>query len=419
MQHAPDALVGHTFAGRFLLHAHIGAGGMGDVYRGEDLRLGQVVALKIVHERHARDPEILGRVRREVATSQRIEHRNTVRVFDSGQGDDGRPWISMELLEGKPLDKVILDDAPVPLGRALQIGAQILRALEAAHAQGIVHRDLKPENVMICPGDLVKLLDFGLSRVVETAPDPLQDDPTESIAMTTLTQAGVRVGTPLYMAPEYITSFATEPRSDLYAVGVILYELTAGVAPFTGRPSELFDRTVKEKPAPPRSHNPRVPTWLDALIVQMLAKRPTDRPASAKLVAEELERKLASLPTVPTDDELSPSPPPPRTPDRTVTRDPDASISKEIPTPPELTDPRPAGAPTAAAGGRGALARRNRTPTPVSIRATRPLPDEGPPPSVLPPPGPPPGLVAATIAAGILLLGALVAGAIILFANFS
>lgn len=254
---------------------------MGRVYRARQTGMDRAVALKVLLPQLAANEELVARFHREMRATTAIEHPNTVRVYDYGTAEDGQLFLALEFLEGISLDDVIADDAPMKPERVAHIARGIARALAAAHHHGIVHRDLKPENVMLVDrygrGDFVKVLDFGLARITETNDDEA------------LTALGTRVGSPMYMAPEYVDSFAVSPSNDLYALGVLMYQMATGRTPFRGRPHELLGKHLEEIPAPPSKYAP-VPQWLEELIQQLLAKTPEERPQLAEEVVAWLEK---------------------------------------------------------------------------------------------------------------------------------
>jgi serine/threonine protein kinase len=285
-----DPLIGRLFAGRFQIEKRVGTGGMGNIYKAMQVDMKRPVALKLLHPDLGGDPEMVGRFDREMRATTRIEHPNSVRVYEYGQAD-GMFFLAMELLDGRPLADVISDDSPMPAERVAHIGLQIAQALAAAHAEKIIHRDLKPENIMLLDRygqkDFVKVLDFGLSRFMDGGGEPEDEN------RPALTQTGVRVGTPLYMAPEYVSHFAFDHRSDLYALGIILYEMAAGKPPFTGRPYEILDKQVTTPPPRPSAVCKTVPDWLEALILKLLEKEPDQRPRDAMAVYHSLDRGRA------------------------------------------------------------------------------------------------------------------------------
>lgn len=286
-----DPLSGVVVAGRFQIERRIGSGGMGNIYRALQIDMKRPVAIKMLHPEISDDPEVKGRFERELRATTRIEHPNSIRVYEYGE-HEGRLFLAMELVDGEPLENAIQASAPFAPDRTCFIGGQIAQALAAAHAEKIVHRDLKPENVMLVKKydqpDVVKVLDFGLAR--------LTGEEEESGDHAVLTQMGVRVGTPNYMAPEYIGFFQFDHRSDLYALGVILYEMCTGQAPFMGRPYEVLEKAVNEKPTPPARLKPNTsPPFLSDLVMRLLEKDPNKRPQSAMEVYHTLDRGRAGL----------------------------------------------------------------------------------------------------------------------------
>src|SRR4029450_11912856 len=212
-------LVGTLLAGRYRIKKLCGEGGMGRVYEAEHVEIGRRVAVKVLHPAYSRTPEVVERFRREARAASKVGHPNIVDVTDSGTTDDGSFFFVMEFIEGVELGLVIFKEGPMAVQRALHIGAQMCDALQAAHDAGIIHRDLKPENVLLITKegqpDFVKVLDFGIAKsteVEETAKSGRR-----------LTRPGVAMGTPEYMAPEQAAGKPADPRSDIYAVGSILY----------------------------------------------------------------------------------------------------------------------------------------------------------------------------------------------------
>ena len=257
--------------GRYRIDSVLGRGAMGVVYAAVDTRLGRRVAIKTVQRGFLADEstasEFAARFEREAQAAARLSHPNIVTIFDFGE-QDGESYIVMEFIPGRELAKVIDSGERLTLQQTVTLISELLDALGAAHAQGIVHRDVKPANVMLDATGHVKLADFGVARLVDNQQDR--------------TMPGTLVGTPNYMSPEQILGQAVGSRTDLFAVGVLLYQLLTGQKPFQGR--SAFDTQkaiVQSEPPPPSSLQPGVPSAFDALVLQALAKRPEDRPADA------------------------------------------------------------------------------------------------------------------------------------------
>jgi tRNA A-37 threonylcarbamoyl transferase component Bud32/predicted nucleic acid-binding Zn-ribbon protein len=273
-----DPLIGTTIAGRYQIEEAIGEGGMATVYAARHRLVDRPCAVKVMNPSLAKNEVIRERFRREAKAAQKLAHPNIIEIFDQGETPEGSLYLVMELLEGQTLADVLERQAQVPLDRTLSIAIQIARALARAHDLEVIHRDLKPENIFLAEGtggfDRVKLLDFGIAR-------SMQD--------TRLTGAGEVFGTPQYMAPERITSIDAGPGADVYALGVILYEMLCGALPFDAADvTTYFIKHLKEMPPPPRRRDPSIPEQIDKLIMEMLAKDPKDRPVDAHRVHTDL-----------------------------------------------------------------------------------------------------------------------------------
>ncbi len=285
-------------AGKYLLAEELGAGGMGVVYRAHQLQPPRCVAIKFLHRVLARDPGIVARFRVEALAAARLEHPASVAVLDHGEDEDGTPYLVMEYVRGRTLRRVVAD-GPLPLERAISIAQQILGALACAHAHGIVHADVKTENVLVQEPERVKLVDFGLARVIFSLDEDDRDVRTEAHI----------AGTPEYMAPEVILGDAPSPASDIYAVGVILHELVTGATPFGGgKPMDIFQRHVLDPIVPPSVRFPHLtlPRELEEVLARALAKAPALRFRDATAFAEALDRcpmpgARAAHPPAPTD----------------------------------------------------------------------------------------------------------------------
>ncbi len=279
-----DPRVGTVVNGRYEIHERLAAGGMGVVYRGERVGIAKPVAIKFLHRNAALMPDRLARFRRELTAMSRLSHPNLMSIIDFGEAD-GVPYLVMEYHAGSSLREALKWGALEPR-RAVYIAYQILAGLGSAHASGVLHRDLKPGNVLLVGGpgeDLVKILDFGIAKLLDTGAGP-----TEVSVM-----AGRVLGTPQYMAPEQARSQAVDPRTDIYAVGIMLYEMVVGRRPFDGENDlAVLRQQVEDSPVPPRAVRPEISAELEAVIVRALAKSPDDRWASA----QELANALLDLP---------------------------------------------------------------------------------------------------------------------------
>lgn len=283
-----DPNVGRTLGERYRILRRLGEGGMGTVYLCEHVHLHRRMAVKVLHEELARDPEIAERFRNEAVAASQIGGDHVVDVLDLGRGEDGAFFYVMEALEGRSLGAVLREDGPLPVARALGLVAQVCRALSAAHARGVVHRDLKPDNVFVVVDDdgaeRAKLLDFGISRI-----DPIG-------AGARLTRAGAIIGTPEYMSPEQASGGVVDHRADVYALGVLLYEVLTGALPLEGdTPLATLVAHQSQMPKPPSARRAAIPLDVDAVVLRALAKRPDDRFESMDAFAAELLRARARL----------------------------------------------------------------------------------------------------------------------------
>ncbi len=282
-----DPLLGTLFGSRYRVLSLLGEGGMGTVYRCLDTRTGQPVALKVVHPDHRTCTVAMRRFLREMHTASRVTHPNTVQVLDSGQTEDGTPYLAMEVLDGVSLKDRIADRGSLPLAEALHVARQVCRALQAMHDERIVHRDLKPDNIMLCTvdgrHDQVRVLDFGIARFADSCLDGLSER---------ITATGVVIGTPTFISPERLAGEPLDERSDLYCLGVLLFEMLTGHPPFedSDHPMRVLQMHMTQAPPTPSSRAPECPTWLDEVILGLLSKYPEDRPDSAADVLAALDR---------------------------------------------------------------------------------------------------------------------------------
>ena len=274
-------MIGQTIS-HYKILEELGGGGMGVVYKAEDIRLGRNVALKFLPEKFAEDRQALERFQREARAASALNHPNICVIHDIGD-HEGQPFIVMEFLEGQPLLNRI-QDKPLPTEQLLKFGIQIAEALEAAHAKGIVHRDIKPGNVFVTQSGGIKLLDFGLAKLAE-APHSVEGQDTQ------LTAVGIAVGTPYYMSPEQLMDKEVDARSDLFSFGVLLYQMATGTLPFTGKDIKvIFNKILNSAPLSLSQSNPGCPTDLDRLIQRSLEKDRDIRYQTASDLRADLKR---------------------------------------------------------------------------------------------------------------------------------
>src|SRR5579885_1907194 len=270
-----DTLIDRTFDKRYVIKRKLGSGGMADVYLAEDQELGRRVALKLLNERHAADEQFVERFRREAQSAAGLNHPNIVSIFDRGLAE-GTYYIAMEYLDGRTLKELLVRNGPTPIPIAVDYARQILGALAFAHRNGIVHRDIKPHNIVVGPDGRLKVTDFGIARS----------------GASQMTEAGSIVGTAQYLSPEQARGAPVDPRSDLYSLGIVLYEMLTGKVPFTGdTPVEIAMKHLSQIPEPPSKLRPQVPHDLDAVVMRAIAKDPDQRYASA----EEMDADLARV----------------------------------------------------------------------------------------------------------------------------
>jgi dienelactone hydrolase len=276
-------LVAGTRFGNFEIVAPLGAGGMGEVYRAHDARLGRDVAVKVLPPGLAADPQWLERFRREARMLAALNHPNIVTIHSVEETPEG-PLLAMELVQGRPLSHELPSCGFAP-ARVLEIGITITHALGAAHARGIVHRDLKPDNIMLGSDERLRLLDFGIAR------GPLEGSSGATMAVTQLTRVGSVVGTVAYMSPEQAQGLPVDARSDVFSLGIVLYELATGRRPFAGGDEvSILGAILHASPAPCDAMNPAVPARLGAIIQRCLEKDPASRFTSATELHDELVR---------------------------------------------------------------------------------------------------------------------------------
>ncbi len=286
-----DPLVGRTIADRYQILELIGRGGMGVVYRVEHTRIAKAMALKLLHGELARDKEVVRRFRREAEAVSKLDHPNTVAIFDFGRAE-GMTYLVMELLGGKDLGAILAQEGTISFTRMAQLAVQVCDSVQQAHERGIVHRDLKPENLRVLTrGDqreFVKVLDFGLAKLRES----------EEHARASITREGFLVGTPYYMAPEHIRGEQVDARSDVYALGALMYKAVVGVPPFwANTPVAVLTKHLSDPVVPPtkRAQRRDVPAAADAILLKALEKRPEDRYQTMHELRDALADHLESV----------------------------------------------------------------------------------------------------------------------------
>jgi beta-lactam-binding protein with PASTA domain/tRNA A-37 threonylcarbamoyl transferase component Bud32 len=266
-----------VFGRRYRITEKIGSGGMADVYKAVDETLGRTVAVKVLHQRYAEDADFVQRFRHEASAAANLSHPAIVNIYDYGV-EGGVYYIVMELVRGTDLKRVVQQEGPLDSHDVAEYGAQVCSALSAAHGYGIIHRDIKPQNIVLMPEGTVKVMDFGIARAVDSD----------------ATQTGSVLGTAQYVSPEQAQGRKLGPESDLYSLGVVLYELSTGRLPFDGdTPVSVALKHVNDQPVPPRQINPQIPPALEAVILKAMEKDPHDRYHSAEEMREDLLRVVA------------------------------------------------------------------------------------------------------------------------------
>ncbi len=272
-------VAGTLLSDRYRVEERLAGGGMGSVYAAIDERLGRRVAVKVLKEGLADDPRFVERFRREARAAGALSHPNVAGVYDFAE-DAGRHYMVMELAQGRDLSWVLREEGPLSPERSARVGAQIARALAHAHAAGVVHRDIKPANVIVGESDRVKVTDFGIARAVGDS---------------SLTATGSMLGTAHYISPEQASGSEVGPRSDIYSLGIVVYEMLTGTLPYTGDSAiAVAMRHVAEEVPAPSALNPQVPSSLDAFVARATAKNSQDRFADADAMATALEEALGS-----------------------------------------------------------------------------------------------------------------------------
>src|ERR671912_545845 len=266
---------------RYMLLKVLGAGGMARVYLARDNVLDREVALKVLREQYAHDERFVERFRREAKNAASLNHPSIVQVYDRGRDKDGTYYMAMEYVPGGTLKDRIIQGGPLDPREAARIGSRVAEALSVAHDRSIIHRDIKPQNVLLDASAEAKVADFGIARAANSE---------------TMTETNLVLGTTAYMSPEQVRGDRVGPASDLYSLGVVLYEMLAGELPYRGEdPIATAMKHLDEPPRNPREMNPAVPEELGALVVKLLAKDPEDRYSSAASLSEDLRRICAGL----------------------------------------------------------------------------------------------------------------------------
>jgi serine/threonine protein kinase len=272
LKRVEDPLIGRTLAGKYRIERLIKHGGMGSVYRGKHILMDKTVAIKVLRASLAMDDSVVARFSREAKAASRISHPHAVNVTDFGEAENGVVFLVMEYLDGRTLKEVIKNDGPFSLKRAVEIVRQVAGALDAAHGQGVIHRDLKSDNIMLVrhdDDDWARVLDFGIAKIQQ--PEGKRD--------VDITEANLVVGTPQYMSPEQCSQTGPlDLRSDVYSLGIIVYEMLAGTVPFTGEsPTVIMMKQVQDRPPSVLTARPDLPAGVDEVIKRALAKQPIDR----------------------------------------------------------------------------------------------------------------------------------------------
>jgi eukaryotic-like serine/threonine-protein kinase len=267
-------LIGRVFDDRYEILRKLGTGGMAEVYLAHDRHLDRDVALKVLLSKYAEDPQFIERFRREASAAASLNHPNIVQIYDRGEGE-GTYYIAMEYLDGRSLKEIILRYGPLRADHVVSIAGQILEALRFAHRKDVIHRDIKPQNIMVDDEGRVKVTDFGIARAGSAS---------------AMTETGSILGTAHYLSPEQAQGGQVEAGSDLYSLGVVMYEMVTGALPFTGdNPVAIAMQHVHEAPVPPRSLTPAVPENLENVILRALAKDPSQRYLTAQAFLDDLK----------------------------------------------------------------------------------------------------------------------------------
>jgi len=315
---AADSLsAGMSFGTRYRIECLLGQGGMGAVYKAVDTELGRTVALKVVRPELASNPQTMSRFKQELLLASKISHKNILRIHDLGDSG-GVKFITMAFVEGTDLAGLMEREGRLPFDRAMKFTRQMCAAMEAAHHEGVVHRDLKPQNILLDQSDNLFITDFGLAKSLESD-------------VTAMTRTGQLLGTPRYMAPEQVEAGDIDHRADIYALGLIIYEMFTGATPFRGESMmQMMYYRVTDQPKDPRTVSPEMPDYLAAVILKCLARNPNDRYQSAREILDDLDAQ-----SPPVASTMTATPPPASSVSKPVTKAGTETISIEIPKPPK------------------------------------------------------------------------------------
>src|SRR6266508_169045 len=284
-----DTLIDTLFDGRYRIVRKLGTGGMANVYLAEDQELGRSVAIKMLDDRHANDEQFVERFRRVLGLAAGLSHPNIVSIYDRGEAE-GTYYIAMEYLDGRSLKELVTARGPLPIGDAIAFTREVLGALRFAHRKGVVHRDIKPHNVMADADGRLKVTDFGIARA----------------GASQMTEAGSIIGTAQYLSPEQAKGAPVDQTSDLYSVGVVLYELLTGVVPFSGdTPVEIAMKHLSSAPEPLSAKRAEIPRDLDLVVLRARAKDPADRYQSAEEMDADLARVARGVSVSPATEEAA------------------------------------------------------------------------------------------------------------------